>query len=56
MPLVNLGSKPRMNGLLAQSNALIPIRLGPGLLAYLDSFKRHRFISDWTASIARASR
>lgn len=55
IPLVDVGPKPRMDGLLSRSNALIPIRLGPGLLAYLDSYKKRRFISDWKASIAAPS-
>ena len=52
MPLTETSAAPQMKGLLAQSNALIPIRLGPGLLAYLDSYKKRRFITDWTASMS----
>lgn len=52
VPLTDDRSKPRMNGLLAQSNTLIPIRLGPGLLTYLDTYKRRRFVSDWSASVS----
>jgi iron(III) transport system substrate-binding protein len=32
------------------SNSLRPIRLGPGLLVYLDQLKRKRFLTDWEGS------
>ncbi|TMV84583.1 ABC transporter substrate-binding protein [Thioclava sp. BHET1] len=52
MPISDYGTAPRMRGLLETSNALLPIRLGPGLLAYLDRYKRRRFLADWRASMA----
>lgn len=36
---------------LVQGRSLFPIRLGPGLLTYLDASKRGRFLADWSASI-----
>lgn len=35
----------------ADENALRRIRLGPGLLIFLDTFKRRRFLSAWESSI-----
>ncbi|WP_439528603.1 ABC transporter substrate-binding protein [Pannonibacter sp.] len=32
---------------------LFPIRLGPGLLTYLDRMKRARFLTDWSASFGQ---
>lgn len=37
---------------LVSSRALLPVRLGPGLLGYLDDLKKRQFLSDWTATIA----
>jgi len=37
--------------LLNTSRALLPIRLGPGLLTYLDDMKRARFLNDWKSSM-----
>lgn len=37
--------------LLKSSKALLPIRLGPGLLTYLDQIKRTRFLRDWESSM-----
>ena len=30
---------------------LLPIRLGPGLLVYLDALKRHAFLSEWASAV-----
>jgi len=59
--LVTLNEKPelvRASGLppisdaeLQSNNALRPIRLGPGLLVFLDRLKRENFISSWANSI-----
>jgi iron(III) transport system substrate-binding protein len=59
--LVTLNSRPDLNtktGLppidanaLAQNNALRPIRLGPGLLVFLDQLKRDNFLKHWTNSM-----
>lgn len=35
---------------LTRGKPLFPIRLGPGLLTYLDQMKRTRFLLDWAAS------
>lgn len=35
---------------LTRGKPLFPIRLGPGLLTYLDRMKRARFLQDWAAS------
>lgn len=32
--------------------AMMPIRLGPGLIAYLDTMKRNRVIDDWEATVS----
>ncbi|QYK40841.1 MAG: ABC transporter substrate-binding protein [Paracoccaceae bacterium] len=37
---------------LTRGKPLFPIRLGPGLLTYLDRVKRARFLDDWAASFA----
>ena len=36
-----------------QNTSLRPIRLGPGLLVFLDSLKRDRFLTQWRDSIDR---
>lgn len=36
---------------LEEQQHLRPIRLGPGLLVYLDSLKRQNFMRDWTAAV-----
>ena len=59
--LVTLNSRPDLaeqSGLppidearLAANNSLRPIRLGPGLLVFLDRLKRQNFLRSWTSSI-----
>lgn len=39
------------HGISAAGSALQPIRLGPGLLTYLDQAKRMRFIRDWQSNL-----
>lgn len=39
---------------LVRGKPLFPIRLGPGLLTYLDRMKKARFLADWSASFGRA--
>ena len=31
--------------------ALVPVRLGPGLLVYLDALKRRAFLSEWASAV-----
>lgn len=38
---------------LADAQYLRPIRLGPGLLVYLDRIKRQKFLRDWTAALVQ---
>ena len=38
---------------LADEQYLRPIRLGPGLLVYLDQIKRQNFLRDWTAALVQ---
>lgn len=35
----------------ADDGTLIPIRLGPGLLVYLDALKRKAFLSEWASAV-----
>jgi len=43
---------PRVSLYSAKSRqSLVPIRLGPGLLVFLDSLKRRRFIEEWEDSV-----
>jgi len=61
--LVSLGSRPDLtaaSGLpaidaraLSANAALRPIRLGPGLLVFLDRLKRESFLRNWEAAIAQ---
>ncbi len=61
--LVTLGQRPELaarSGLppiddrvLRANNAMRPIRLGPGLLVYLDSQKRRNFLRSWTSSLVQ---
>lgn len=61
--LVSLDSRPDLieaSGLpaldadqLAENAALRPIRLGPGLLVFLDRLKRQSFLRSWEASITQ---
>ncbi len=37
----------------SQQSSFLPIRLGPGLLTYLDALKREQFLSGWEASLDR---
>ncbi|MGX9857027.1 sensor histidine kinase (plasmid) [Limimaricola variabilis] len=36
-----------------QRSSFLPIRLGPGLLTYLDELKREQFLSGWEASLGK---
>jgi len=36
---------------IADQAAFLPIRLGPGLLVYLDQIKRETFLREWTSAI-----
>lgn len=38
-------------GLQQQGRSLLPIRLGIGLLAYLDALKKEAFLADWRAAV-----
>ena len=38
---------------LVRGRPLFPIRLGPGLLTYLDGMKKARFLTDWSTSFGR---
>jgi len=59
--LVTLGSRPKIAAVsalppinadaLSENDALRPIRLGPGLLVFLDRLKRDNFIRSWTNSM-----
>jgi len=59
--LVTLGSRPKIAAdsalppinadALSENDALRPIRLGPGLLVFLDRLKRDNFIRSWTNSM-----
>jgi ABC-type Fe3+ transport system substrate-binding protein len=51
LPLTQAARSPAMNDLLKSSQALLPIRLGPGLLTYLDTLKKNRFLDDWRSSM-----
>lgn len=45
---------PRISGNPDSDNATLrPIRLGPGLLVYLDSFKRARFLNEWEDALTQ---
>lgn len=44
-----LTAPARIAGMM-RGKPLFPIRLGPGLLTYLDSMKQVRFLTDWAAS------
>jgi iron(III) transport system substrate-binding protein len=55
LPLQGEGHTPASGALLKSSRALLPIRLGPGLLTYLDDMKRARFLSDWQSSMIDAT-
>lgn len=47
------GAAPERLVELLRGKPLLPIRLGPGLLTYLDRMKRVRFLTDWSASFGR---
>lgn len=38
----------------AQKGSFLPIRLGPGLLTYLDNLKKSNFLEGWDASVRRS--
>jgi iron(III) transport system substrate-binding protein len=44
------GTAPARIADMMRGKPLFPIRLGPGLLTYLDSMKQVRFLTDWAAS------
>ncbi len=47
----DVGLPPIDGDQLSAKQSLRPIRLGPGLLVYLDKIKRERFLGAWTAAI-----
>lgn len=47
----DVGLPPIDGAQLLAEQSLRPIRLGPGLLVYLDKIKRERFLRSWTAAI-----
>ena len=47
------GSTPASTDGLVGAAALMPIRLSPGLLPFLDTMKRARFLSDWSESMRK---
>ncbi|WP_299343884.1 ABC transporter substrate-binding protein [uncultured Maritalea sp.] len=51
IPLHERSRSMEVRSLLQSSRALLPIRLGPNLLTYLDEIKRDQFLSDWHASL-----
>ncbi|MCF6303496.1 MAG: ABC transporter substrate-binding protein, partial [Devosiaceae bacterium] len=61
--LVQLNGRPELNKLtglppinsltLQEGSAMRPIRLGPGLLVFLDRMRRETFLRSWTNSIAQ---
>lgn len=46
-----LVSTSAVNEMLGSSRALLPIRLGPNLLTYLDEMKKQRFLDEWRAAL-----
>ena len=48
------GAAPEKVLELLRGQPLLPIRLGPGLLTYLDRMKQDRFLTDWSASFGRS--
>ena len=48
---LEVGLPPLVPKSLNASNSLRPIKLGPGLLVYLDRLKRQRFLEEWENSI-----
>ncbi len=50
LPMPDVNTMP-LRRLRAYEGSFLPIRLGPGLLTYLDDLKRRRFLSGWEASI-----
>ncbi|AVX06059.1 hypothetical protein MXMO3_03556 (plasmid) [Maritalea myrionectae] len=51
IPLREEARTVQIQALLSSSRALLPIRLGPNLLTYLDDIKRRRFINEWRATL-----
>lgn len=52
--LIPLGGSPsESTDTLVGAAALMPIRLSPGLLPFLDTMKRTRFLSDWSESMRK---
>ncbi len=47
----SIGVPPIDTNALADTLRYRPVRLGPGLLVYLDALKRRRFLANWTAAI-----
>ena len=45
---------PALEQLRAQEGSFLPIRLGPGLLTYLDPLKKENFLAGWEASVRSA--
>lgn len=56
--LIAIGDRQRTGPALKaliEGKPLLPIRLGPGLLGYLDSMKKAQFLKDWRTSMAGPS-
>lgn len=51
IPLREDARTPAVNEMLGSSRALLPIRLGPNLLTYLDEMKKQRFLDEWRAAL-----
>ena len=51
LPAPGEGAEP-MAQLGARVATFLPIRLGPGLLTYLDALKRERFLASWEAAVS----
>ncbi|MGP3698977.1 sensor histidine kinase [Rhodobacter sp. NSM] len=53
LPILPVGTleTPALRTIRQHEGAFLPIRLGPGLLTYLDRLKRARFLSSWEAAL-----
>ncbi len=51
MPIVEAARGPSVRDFLVSSPSFLPVRLGPGLLTYLDTLKRAQFLQDWNSAI-----
>jgi two-component system sensor histidine kinase TctE len=50
LPVVDVDTRV-LSRLRAQGGSFLPIRLGPGLLTYLDILKKNNFLEGWEASV-----